>query len=308
MTIENLHSEQGAPASADDPWGEETGLQRGEGVTLAVRAARMAGAVRADVVLVHGLGEHSGRYGHVAGVLAERGLRLCAWDLRGHGRSEGARGDVLRYEVLVDDLAGVVAHFVTPGRPWFLLAHSLGGQVALRYLEERRPDCSGAVIAAPWLRLAFAPPWWKLALARAALRVWPGFVQQTGNRWERLSRDTEHLASLPDLDLVHHRISARLYFAMHSMGEAVLADAERLRAPLLLLHGEDDPITCHRATRELCERAGSADKAMRLYPGVRHEIHNDLGREQVLAEVADWLAARLPRGEFFPFQSGSPPV
>jgi len=296
MTIENLHADQGSGAASEPPWEQEVGaVGAADGVTLAVRSARVGMPVRADVVLVHGLGEHSGRYGHVASVLADRGMRMRAWDLRGHGRSGGARGDALRYEALVDDLAKVVEHFTTPGRPWFLLAHSFGGQVALRFLEERQPACAGAVIAAPWLRLAFNPPWWKLALARAALRVWPGFVQQTGNRWERLSRDTAHLASLPDLDLVHHRISARLYFAMRAEGEAVLADAARLRVPLLLLHGEDDPITCHRATTELCERAGSADKTLRLYPGVRHEIHNDFGRERVLTEIADWLEARLPQ-------------
>lgn len=254
----------------------------------------MSGAVQADVVLVHGLGEHSGRYEPVARVLAERGLRLCAWDLRGHGRSSGARGDAKRHEWLVDDLARVVEHFIGQGRPWFLLAHSFGGQLALRYLEEKQPRCAGAVIAAPWLRLAFDPPWWKLVLARAAMRVWPAFAQKTGNVWERLSRDTAHLASLPDLELVHHHISARLYFAMREVGEKVLADAARLRVPLLLLHGEDDPITCHRATRELWERAGSGDKTLRTYPGVRHEIHNDFGREQVLAEIADWMIARLP--------------
>ena len=296
MTTQNLHTSKDAPAPCAGPWEDDAVLHAVEGVKLAVRSARVAGPVRADVVLVHGLGEHAGRYGHVARVLAERGLRVCAWDLRGHGRSGGVRGDARDYGLLVDDLARVTGHFVKAERPWFLLAHSLGGQVALRFLEESRPECAGAVIAAPWLRLAFDPPWWKLALARVARRVWPGFAQETGNTWERLSRDMAHLASLPDLDLVHHRISARLYFAMRATGEAVLADAARLRLPLLLLHGEDDPITCHRATRELYERAGSADKTLRLYPGVRHEIHNDLGRAEVLAEIADWMVARLPAG------------
>lgn len=294
MTTENLDATGDSRASGDHPWGENTGsLRAADGVELALRSTRVAGAVRAEVVLVHGLGEHAGRYGHVARVLAARGLRVDAWDLRGHGRSGGPRGDARDYGLLVDDLARVVDHFVKEGKPWFLLAHSLGGQVALRFIEERQPTCAGAVIAAPWLRLAFAPPWWKLALARLAMRVWPGFVQQTGYVGERLSRDAAHLASLPDLELVHHRISARLYFAMRAAGEAVLADAARLRVPLLLLHGEDDPITCEHATRELLRRAGSADKTLRLYPGVRHEIHNDFGRERVLAEVAEWLAARL---------------
>jgi alpha-beta hydrolase superfamily lysophospholipase len=269
-------------------------LRMADGMKLAVRSAEVAGPVRAEVVLVHGLGEHAGRYAPVARVLAERGLRLCAWDLRGHGRSGGARGDAEGHARLVEDVARVVEHFTGKGRPWFLLAHSFGGQLGLRYLEERQPDCAGAVIFAPWLRLAFDPPWWKLALAHTLRRLWPAFPQTTGNNWARLSRDTAHLAALPDLDLVHHRISTRLYFAMREMGEQVLAEAGRLRLPLLLLHGEDDPITCARTTAEFYARAGSADKTLRTYPGVRHEIHNDLGREQVLAEVADWLVARLP--------------
>ena len=295
MTTENLRADRDSRVPEEGPWtGDAGSLSAADGVKLALRRARVACGVRAEVVLVHGLGEHAGRYGHVAAALAERGLRMCGWDLRGHGRSEGERGDAERYELLVDDLERVVAHFTREGSPWFLLAHSLGGQVALRYLEERQPRCAGAAIFAPWLRLAFDPPWWKLALARAALRIRPAFAQGTGNAWARLSRDTVHLASLPDLEMVHHRISARLYFGMMAAGEAVLAEAARLRVPLLLLHGEDDPITCHRATRELCERAGSADKTLRLCPGTRHEIHNDFGREQVVAEVADWLVARLP--------------
>jgi len=235
MTTENLHAAEDSSSPEENPWGGEDEVLRAvDGVKLAVRSARIAAPVRAEVVLVHGLGEHAGRYGHVARVLAERGLRVCAWDLRGHGRSGGARGDARDYELLVDDLARVVEHFVKAERPWFLLAHSFGGQVALRFLEKRQPECAGAVIAAPWLRLAFDPPWWKLALARAALRIWPAFAQQTGNRWERLSRDTAHLASLPDLDLVHHHISARLYFAMRAAGEAVLADAARTtRSPAI---------------------------------------------------------------------------
>jgi alpha-beta hydrolase superfamily lysophospholipase len=271
-------------------------LRTPDGETLVLRTAEVAGPIRAEVVLVHGLGEHARRYEPVARVLAERGLRLGAWDLRGHGHSSGVRGDVVRPALFLDDIAQAVASFTESGRPWFLLAHSFGGQLALRYLEERQPPCSGAVIFAPWLRLATEPPWWKLALAHLTRRVWPAFAQDTGNVRERLSRDQAHLAALPEGELVHHRISTRLYFAMRAMGQTVLADAARLRLPLLLLHGEDDPITCAAATAELYAAAGSPDKTLRTYPGVRHEIHNDWGREQVLAEVADWLVARLPAG------------
>ncbi len=296
MTTEKLFHD-GVSASADAvAWNaaEEGFLDRGSGTRLFFRVARPAIDTRAVVVLTHGLGEHSSRYGHVAAALVARGLQVGAWDLRGHGRSSGSRGDVREYDLLVEDLAAVCAHFRVKGRPLFLFAHSLGAQIALNYLEQGNVECDGAVIASPWLRLAFDPPWWKLFLARLAMRWWPAFIQHTGSRLERLSRDLEHLGSFPDLDLVHHGISARMYFAVREVGERLLARANAVRTPLLLLHGDDDPVTSHHATCEFFERAGASDKTLRIYPGVRHETHNDLDRELVIREVGDWIEARLP--------------
>jgi len=157
--------------------------------------------------------------------------------------------------------------------------------------------CRGAVIASPWLRLAFNPPRWKVAVARAAMRLWPRFAQNTDMRFERLSRDQAHLASFPDPALVHRRISARMYFAMLEGGEKLLAAAGQVRTPLFLLHGDDDPVTSHHATCEFFERVGSADKTLRIYPASRHETHNDLDRAEVLRESGEWIAARLGAGE-----------
>jgi alpha-beta hydrolase superfamily lysophospholipase len=295
MTTENPPFDKFSTALATLwPAAEEGFLGSCEGGQLFIRVAHPPGTARAGVLLTHGLGEHSGRYGHLAKTLVERGCTVMAWDLPGHGKSSGGRGDVPENS-LVRNLAVVCAHFHTQGRPLFIFAHSLGGQIALRWLEESGADCCGAIIASPWLRLAFDPPWWKLALARLAMRYWPGFVQSTGNRWERMSRDREHMASFPDLDLVHHSISARMYFAVRAAGEQALARADRLRTPLLLLHGDSDEVTSHHATCEFFEHVGSADKTLRIYPGARHETHNDLDRALVLREIADWIEARLER-------------
>jgi alpha-beta hydrolase superfamily lysophospholipase len=196
----------------------------------------------------------------------------------------------------VDDLALVCRHFRREKVPLFLFAHSLGGQVALRLLERDATVCRGAVIASPWLRLAFTPPLWKVILARAAMRIWPGFVQVRDMRSDRLSRDSAHLASFPDLDLVHHRISARMYFWLRAGGERIFAEAQSVRTPLLLLQGDDDPVTSHPATCDFFQRLGSADKTLRICPGARHETHNELDRVQVLREIGDWIEARLCLG------------
>ncbi len=273
----------------------EHSLETAGGARLFVQVSEVAAALRAEVVLTHGLGEHSGRYRHVAEVLAAKGLRLWSYDLRGHGRSAGRRGDAADYGELLEDLARVhaLARAGAEGRPVFLMGHSLGGQITLSYLLRRGEDCRGAVVCAPWLRLAFAPSRWRVALARMAARWWPTYTQPTPVSWERLSRDREHLASLADPELVHHHLSARLFFAIEQAGAVALRNAPRLHTPILLLHGGADAVTSLEATREFHERVGAADKTFAFYPDARHETHNDLCRDQVLRDVTGWIEARL---------------
>jgi alpha-beta hydrolase superfamily lysophospholipase len=255
--------------------------------------AEVAGPVRAEVVVTHGLGEHARRYEHVAERLAQAGLRVHAYDLRGHGRSTGRRGDAAEYGALLDDLERVceLAGAAAAG-PLFLLGHSLGGQITLNFLLERKGACRGAVIASPWLRLAFYPNPWRLAVARAALRVWPTWPQRTPGGLEVLSRDAAHLASLAQPELRHNLISSRLFFAVDAAGREALARAGELRAPVLLLHGGADAVTSAEATREFFAAAGSVDKTLKVYPESLHETLNDLEREQVLGDVVAWLGER----------------
>src|SRR5258708_7304255 len=166
------------------PGSEEEFLEREGKTRLFTRTANPASAPRATLVLTHGLGEHSSRYGHVAAEFVKRGWRVIAWDMRGHGRSSGPRGDIRDYQTFLGDLGAVSARYRNPECPLFYFAHSMGAQVTLRFLETMPVECQGAIIASPWLRLAFDPPWWKLALARVAMRCWPTFTQSTGNRWE----------------------------------------------------------------------------------------------------------------------------
>lgn len=267
-------------------------LSTHDGLQLALRAAEPTDA-RADVLLVHGLGEHSGRYLHVAEVLAGSGFRACLCDLRGHGRSEGRRGGLRRYGDLLDDLALIVEHYRHSERPLFLYAHSAGAQFAINYLLRDTPAIRGIVIASPLFRLGFRPSRTKLLLARLALRVWPGFTQTTGLDLTRLSRDEDFLRSMPDLHLVHRKVSARLYAELIRGGQHALAGAERFTTPFLLLHGDADVVTDAQASREFFDNAKAGDKTLRIYEGHRHELHNDTERDQVLADAAAWLEARL---------------
>ncbi len=257
-------------------------------------------AHRPTVLLTHGLGEHSARYWHVEERLASHGYDVASYDLRGHGRSGGRRGDAPGFQAFLDDLAQIVATVnerralasPAPG-PLFLYGHSLGGLITLRFLQDRRdPSVSGAIAASPWLQLAFAPQRWKLLLAAITRWVCPGYRQITGLDPSRLSRDAEFLAAMPDLHLSHHQLSARLFYEIRQSCTALLTGAAKIPYPLLLLHGQADPVTSWMATNDFFQAAVSPDKTLKLYPGVFHETHNDLDREEVLTDIVSWLRLR----------------
>jgi len=261
--------------------------------------SRSAAADAPTVLITHGLGEHSSRYWHLEEAFTREGFAVARHDLRGHGRSGGRQGDARNFQVFLDDLERIIAavgeYRKSPQAPLFLYGHSLGGLITLRFLLERgigTHGIAGAIAASPWLQLAFVPARWKLALAAAARYLCPGFRQITGMDPTRLSRDAEFLAAMPDLHLSHHRLSARLYYEIQRSCHIVLTQAARFHHPLLLLHGQSDPVTSWHATEGLFHACASPDKTLKLYPGVFHETHNDLGREQVLADIVSWAKTR----------------
>jgi alpha-beta hydrolase superfamily lysophospholipase len=240
------------------------------------------------------MGEHSGRYTHVVRHLNAGGLRVLTWDLRGHGRSEGRRGDIRAYALLVDDLLEVWSLAASGPGPLFLYGHSLGGQITLNFAVRHKPAAAGLIITSPWLRLAFAPPRWKVSLARIAAHVWPAFTQNTDVVPTRLSRDLKFLMAMPDPHLVHHRMSARMYQALTAGAISAGRDAVELPYPILLIHGSHDPVTSVAATTQLFRALRSQDKSLVIIPEALHETHNDLCRESVLSQITAWLDKRLP--------------
>ncbi len=271
---------------------QERWLIAGDRTRLFTRWLEPLSTPRANVLAIHGLGEHSSRYLHVAQRLCDAGFGVCLFDLRGHGRSNGARGHIDSYVQLLDDVALVWAEYSRTGIPSFLYGHSLGGQAAINFALRYQPIASGVIAASPWLELAFAPHPRKLRLAACVGKIWPRFTLETELRLDRLSRDQQFLASMPDLDLVHHRISARMFFELSNGASDAVNRAPEFCLPLLLLHGENDPVTSPAASRRFFESSKSPDKTLRLYPGGMHETHNDLDRDKVLSDIVDWIAAR----------------
>lgn len=268
-----------------------------DGVLLRGRIWRPPGGLRAVLCLLHGLGEHGGRYAHVAGFLGGRGHALLAMDLRGHGVSEGPRGHVPSLEALLEDIDRVIdeAKSRFPGTPILLYGHSTGGNLALNHALRRRPGLSGVIATAPLLMEAFEPPLWKRTLAGVLYRLLPSIPLSSGLRTDDLSRDAAVVRDYDDDPLVHDRVTVR-FMEVRRAGPWALAHADAFPLPLLLMHGDADRITSHEASIAFAAAAGDRC-TLKIWKGLYHEIHNEPEKNEVLAFLNNWLDGVLKNGE-----------
>jgi len=273
---------------------ETLALPAEDGVRLHVRSWMPAGVPRGVVCIVHGMGEHGGRYAYVASALVRAGFAVYAVDQRGHGLTPGKRGHAPSAERLALDAARFVgmAGARHTGLPIVLYGHSMGGNVALSCAIRCRPPIAGLVLTSPWLRLAFDPPRAKLRIGRIAAKVWPKLTMSTG-LGRALYRNVEQQAADRKDPLLHNRISAAMFFSIRDEGERLLREArQKLRVPVLLLHGTDDVVTSFAASRELAESLQGRCEFV-PWEGGWHELHNDVDRDEVLERIIGWIDGRI---------------
>jgi len=269
-------------------------LKTFDGLSLFGQSWQPEDQPRAVVCLVHGMGEHSGRYAHVADRLTKTGYIIFAFDLRGHGRSEGQLGHTPSYEALLNDIDFLLGeaekHF--PQLPRFLYGHSLGGNLVLNYVLRRKPELKGAVTTGPWLRLAFEPPAFKVILAKVTNQIWPSFSQISGLDTKAISRDPEVVRAYENDPLGHDHISARMFIGVYQAGQWSLEHASELPIPLLLMHGGDDKLSSVKASREFADKV-TEKCTLKIWDGLYHEIHNEPEKEEVFKFFIDWLDKKV---------------
>lgn len=245
---------------------------------------------KAAIALVHGLGEHIGRYDHVAVALAENGYALLGFDLRGHGKSAGPRGHAPTYDSLMEDITAFFAQVDKrlPGLPRFLYGHSLGGNLVINHALRCHPSLHGVIATGPWLELAFQPRAAQVRLARFMNHLAPAFSQNSGLDTKGLSHDLAVVEAYDHDPLVHGKISVRMFTSLYDTGLWALDHAAEFPLPLLLMHGAEDPITSAAGSRAFADRAG--DKVtLKIWDGLYHEIHNEACQAEVFQVMRDWL-------------------
>lgn len=246
--------------------------------------------VKGSVCLIHGLGEHRGRYRHVSEFLNTAGYALLAADMRGHGESEGQRGHTPSMDALLEDISKQLeeTRVRAPETPIFLYGHSLGGTLVLSYCLRLHPQINGVIATGPLLRPGFNPPGWKLTLGRTMRNLLPTLAMSNGLDRDGLSRDPEVVHAYNTDPLVHDRVSARLGIDMIEEGFWLLENASALEIPALLMHGSDDRICSPQASQEFAKDAEEAC-TLKLWDGQYHEIHNEPEKDQVLEFALGWM-------------------
>jgi acylglycerol lipase len=265
-----------------------------DGTQLFERRWQPGGRPLAEVLIVHGFIEHGGRYAPTAEALARHGFAVSVTDLRGQGKSEGPRCWIRTFDEYLDDLDLGFDRVVhrADGKPLFMLGHSLGGVIAVLWCIRREPKLAGLILSGPVFQIREQLFPWLRRIARIASVLFPRLrLARMGGR--NISRDPAVVAGFRDDPLVFHgRFPVRTGAEILRAGKRARAEFEKLRQPLLILHGTGDRVASPEASRELYERAGAADKTIRLYAGLYHEVLNEPEKEQVLADLIEWIERR----------------
>ncbi|MFH0846879.1 MAG: alpha/beta hydrolase [Chloroflexota bacterium] len=247
---------------------------------------------KAEVLLVHGLAEHSGRYLNLARQIVPEGYAVYGFDLRGHGKSRGLRGYVGRFADYLYDLKVFVdklrrEHNATR---LFLLGHSMGATITLAYLPDHQNEFQGLILSAPLVRPSVNRSAPIILLSRTLSLVLP----KTGTfriDAEAISRDKRVVDAYINDPLVYRgRIKARLGVEMLKFMQRAPGEASQISLPALIVHGTADGLADPAGSEIIYEHLGSKDKTIKLYPDFYHEVFNDLGQEQVFSELETWLA------------------
>ncbi|MGH8925877.1 MAG: lysophospholipase [bacterium] len=246
---------------------------------------------KGDVVLVHGIGEHSGRYAQVGSWLTEAGYRVRAFDLLGFGASSGARGDIARWSLYLDQVEGHLRAMRTEGRPVVLMGHSMGGLIAAEYAISERPRPDLLVLSSPAI---MGGAGWQRALAPFIGRAFPTLSLPTAVKGSQLSRDPAVGETYMSDPLNLFKASTRLGANVFASQDRVTPLLARISIPTFVIHGGDDTVVPPEASQLL---VGLPGVERRLYPNLRHECLNEPEGREVVADIVSWLDEHTGREE-----------
>ncbi len=266
-------------------------IYSGGSVSLFCTSWQPEASPKAVIFIVHGLGEHLGRYEEMAKKFVDGQIAVFAFDHRGHGQSEGKRGHCQSIVQFVED----VEHALMKCRslflevPIFLFGHSMGGQIVASYLNKvKSKEISGAIISSPWIEMVNAPPSWQISLAKKLSSFLPSFTVPSDLDPNAISSVPEEVEKYRQDSLVHSKVSLSLFNSLYFNGLSLIQFTETAKIPVLVCHGSNDDITSMKASQQYAEKLGK-NATFKLWEGSYHEPHHDFEKEAVMAYYVDWV-------------------
>ena len=253
--------------------------------------------IKAVVVLVHGMGEHSKRYENfVIPFYNQNSIAVLTFDQFGHGLTEGKRGHNPNFESVLDSVQEMLkkAKIVFGNKPTFLYGHSMGGNVVINYVLRRKNNLTGVIATSPFLKLAFEPPSWKLKIAKILLKVAPSLTMSNELDVTGISRDKSEVEAYKNDPLVHDKVSPNYSIVFIESGKWAIKNANQLNTPMLLMHGTDDRLTSYKGSEEFAQNAKNKID-LQLFEGGYHELHNDIIKNEVLEQMTAWVDKNITR-------------
>ena len=274
---------------------KEEVLQAFDQTPIYTVSAETPGA-KAQILILHGLHDHCGRYAHLAEFFNEKGFSTVRYDMRGYGRSGGVRGYIDRFDDYVRDLNTVVEHFLKGSDgPTFLYAHSMGALIGSLHILKHGNPYEGVIFSGGLFKVNedLSP----------VLQKMSGFISSLLPKLQTVKLDTSGLSRDPNVaakiagDELHYMggIRARTGAEVIAATAELQGELTKLDFPMLIQHGGDDPLTKPEASELLFERSKSIDKTLKVYPGAYHELFNEINKEEVFEDMNDWICARLPQ-------------
>jgi alpha-beta hydrolase superfamily lysophospholipase len=260
------------------------------GDRLFFRMQKPDGLLKGVVCIVHGLGDHSGGFKYLIDYLTSNSYGIIAIDLHGNGRSDGTRGDIASYDVLLDDVGLLLEQAAEkfPNQPLFLYGYSLGGWLVLNYALRRHPLLAGIISASPWLRLTeYHRIKHLIGIALSIFR--PKFIIDAGINGSKVSHDKEFVKINDSDPLLHGLVSGRMVASACAAGAWAHKHAKNFETPLLLMHGNADVVTSYKASQRFYERVPSGIGALKIWEGDFHSLHNETNRLEIFDYVKSWL-------------------
>jgi len=272
----------------------ESKFEGNDGLVFYVQGWEPDAQPKAVITLVHGLGEHIGRYTHVGKALTDAGYVLVGFDLRGHGKTVSPRGHFPSLDVVMQDIHQFF-QFVSqryPNLPQFLYGHSLGGLLSLTYaVQNSKAGFKGVIVTGSGLRSALQEQKAKIAMAKMLGALVPTMTIPSGLANSGLSRDQKVVDAYAADPLVHDKTSMGFGKAALTAIDICFAGARDFSHPLLIMHGKADPITYPSGSEDFAKLASekNQDVTLKLWDGLYHEIHNEPEQVEVFKVMIEWL-------------------